>query len=287
VLIFDHIPKTGGSTFCYSYLYEAFGPEELLVFDDHNRDAEHERFRTLTRQDRSRWRAVAGHQIEFARAVEPRAVYVSMARDPAERVISAYLHYLYDADMESWRQQQQTLPSLAEYANDNSLCSQNLQTILLLGGPHLLPACERMTDGDIEALLRQRYDVVGVTEDYNRFVFYSYRCLGVPLCLFNNRRVRPERSSMQLDSVDIQLIQNNNSLDMRIYRIVRDLFGRKFGEMMTSQDWEIFDSYERFLKYFRETTSYNEDMNRVLTREPVSLALLTEQYNEIRSVLSG
>jgi hypothetical protein len=291
MLIFEHVPKTGGATFHRSYLPWAFPPEELFaVHAETVRDIEarREQFRNMTHKQRSRLRVASGHQMEFIREIEPQATFFTIARDPVQRLISSYIFSLYHADMQPWREQMISLPSLAEYATYDP----NLQSAILLGSRDLTDIGNRgrynsLTDEEIEQQIGSRYAVVGVTEEYNRLMFYLHRRLGVPLCLFNKRLVGQERSSLPIDPPDIEKIRYHNSMDVRLYEIVSRMFESKFSDVMTPLDWDIFDLYERCLNAFRAMTDNDENSSICLTTGPVSLLLLTSYYDLLQNILSG
>jgi len=274
MLIFEHIPKTGGSTFHSSYLPHAFSQDEVCVLLDHDGGAEHEQFRQMTRQERRRFRIASGHQMEFAREIEPSATFISIARNPVKRVTSAYLHMLYHPAMQAWRHRVGSLPRLAEFADDDQLCFRNLQSMVLLGTRD-----PSLSDKQIEEQIANRYAVVGVTEEYNRLIFYLHCGLGLPLCLFNKQMVRHERSSLQLDPLEAQIISDRNSMDERVYRIVKQLFDTRFNVLLTPSDMEIFDIYERCLDYFRILSCSDPSQNICLTKSRISLTDIRKYCN--------
>jgi hypothetical protein len=291
MLIFEHVPKTGGATFHRSYLPWAFPPEEVFaVHAETVRDVEarREQFRKMTHRERSRLRVASGHQMEFIREIEPQATFFSIARDPVQRMISSYIFSLYHVDMQPWRNQIKNLPNLAEYATYDP----NLQSAILLGSIDLADIGSRnrynsLTDAEIEQRIGSRYAIVGVTEEYNRLMFYLHRRLGVPLCLFNKQLVGQERSSLPIDPPDIETIRHHNIMDVRLYEIVCRMFESKFGAVMTPVDWEIFDLYERCLHVFRTVSHNDENSNICLTTGQISLSDITEYYAVLGKVSSG
>ncbi len=288
MLIFEHIPKTGGTTFYASYLPQAFSSEEVFVVLDKDREAEHDRFRKMTENERRRFRVVVGHQMEFAREIEPQATFFSIVREPAQRVISAYLHLLYHVDgdpnrsaTQPWRNETGVVPSLAEFADNGRLYFKNLQSKVLLG--NLDPLID---EEEIERRIVSRYAVVGITEEYDRLMFYLHRRLDVPLCLFNKQLVRRERSLLQIDPSTIEIIGNNNAMDMRVYAIACRLFDTQFGDLMAApSDLEIFDTYVKCLYLFRKITNNGPYKNICLTKSPITLSDVM-QYRDLLDAIS-
>jgi hypothetical protein len=285
MLIFEHIPKTGGTTFYASYLPQAFSPEEVFVVLDKDRETEHERFRKMADEERRRFHVVVGHQMEFAREVEPQASFVSIVREPVQRVVSAYLHMLYHVDGnpdQSATPNLEALPSLDEFAVNDQLCFRNLQSSVLLGTRD-----QSLPDREIERRLASRYTIVGITEEYDRLMFYLHRRLGVPLCLFNKQLVRRERSSLQIDSATTDLIRRNNVTDMRVYGIASRLFKTQFDESMTPSDLELFRIYAKCLDLFRTITNNGPYKNLPLTRRPITLSDIVEYCTLLGDISLG
>jgi Sulfotransferase family len=285
MLIFDHIPKTGGTTFYTSYVTQAFSPDEVLVVLDNDRESEHERFGRMTHQERSRFRVVAGHQMEFAREVEPQASFFSIVRDPVKRVTSAYLHLLYHVDGDPSRSatpDMNVLPDLGEFAGNDRFCFRNLQSAVLLGSRE-----QSLSDKEIEQRIANRYAIVGITEQYDRLMFYLHRRLGVPLCLFNRQLVRRERSFLQIDPLTAEIIRHNNAMDLRVYGIACQLFDTQFGALMTPTDSKIFHLYAECLDLFRTITNHGPYKNVCLTKGPISLSDISEYHDMLVTINSG
>jgi hypothetical protein len=300
MLIFDHIPKTGGTTFIDSCLSQAFRPEELFIVGNDDRETEHERFRTMAHDERSRLRVVAGHYMEYARAIEPQATFISIVRDPVQRVTSSYLHTIH-YDAQYWTDQISRLPTLEEYVKSADDTFVNLQSRILLGCKE-----QSLTDEEIRKQLSRRFKIIGITDQYDRFMFYLHRRLAVPLWLYNKQRARQERSSLQVGPSIVQTILDDNAMDVRTYQIACKMFNEQFDGLMTPLDWKVFDLYERCLDVFRAVTDNDDNSNSeslsssdratltqsvmpnvCLTTGQISLLVLTVYYDLLTNILSG
>jgi hypothetical protein len=90
--IFHHVFKTGGTSFNLSYLPAAFLPEETFVLRgsrEPNRE-DLQRALAFSNEQRSRLKMIAGHNTGELRPSYPNARFLSLARDPVARSISAY-----------------------------------------------------------------------------------------------------------------------------------------------------------------------------------------------------
>jgi hypothetical protein len=113
---------------------------------------------------------------------------------------------------------------------------QNRQAKTLLG--------EDTTDIDISSSaalqerIRSRFDLVGCTEQFELFLFLLHKTEGFPLVLFNNRLVRREQFSLELQPGDLEAIKSVNKLDLAVYRAVKENFDRCVADIW-SDDCEV------------------------------------------------
>ena len=217
-LVFDHIPKTAGSTFNRSYLRAALPPEELWLFAPRERNEGNRRqLLGLPAPRLRRIRVVAGHQTGELRADLPGARFVSVVRDPVDRAVSSYLHALHESKGQKlWEDVRRDQPTLGEYARR---LPANLQSRTLLGDDF-----EALDDERMRRRLHERYVLVGCTEAFDEFVFLVHRIEGLPLCLYNNRLVRRERRDFVPPAADVEMLRVREAADVRLHAIVREEF---------------------------------------------------------------
>jgi len=249
MLVFEHIPKTAGTTFIVSYLRAAFCPQERFIVsgepDEHDRDME--QLMRMPESERRKLRMVAGHYLEMFRLVEPEARYISLVRDPIQRVISAYRHFLSDPSLNRWaREQFGDHVSLRDYALH--VLPSNQQAKTLLGGNY-----EDLTDAELKGRLRERFHLVGLTEDFIGFVMYLHFTENMPLCLFDDRNTR-RGHTVEPTEADLEAIRQRNSLDIRLYEIIRDDFSSQYRRLVTPEMQALAERYRERLNVYRERT---------------------------------
>src|SRR5437899_22528 len=180
--IFDHIFKTGGTTFNLSYLSEAFQPEEIFIvrgFRDANRQ-DIERLLGLPESEKAKLKVIAGHNTGRLRAAFPDARFITMLREPVERAISGYLHARFHPDARDIIGQTLRLKliGLAEFVEQDMFAScyadfvslHNWQAHTVLGTDIASNVCEET----ITDRLKSRFYVVGYTEAFELFLFYLH-----------------------------------------------------------------------------------------------------------------
>lgn len=251
MLVFEHIPKTAGTTFIISYLEAAFLPQERFLVSgepgEHERDVE--QLIRMPKSERRKLRMVAGHYLEMFRLVEPEARYISLVRDPVRRVISAYRHFLSNPSLDPWaREQFGDHVSLRDYALH--VLPSNQQAKTLLGGNY-----EDPTDAELKERLQERFHLVGLTEDFIGFVMYLHFTENMPLCLFNDRNTRRDHT-VEPTEADLEAIRQRNSLDIRLYEIIRDDFSSRYRCLVTPEMQALAERYRERLNVYRERTRF-------------------------------
>jgi len=246
-LVFEHIPKTAGSTFNRSYLRTALPPEELWLFAPRERNEGNRRqLLGLPASRLRRIRVVAGHETGELRADLPGARFVSVVRDPVDRAISSYLHALHESKGQKlWEDVRREQPTLGEYAQRQPA---NLQSRTLLGDDF-----ESLDREQMRRRLQERYALVGHTEAFDTFVFLVHRMEGLPLCLYNNRLVRPERQAFVPAPGDVELLRSREAVDLRLHALVREEFQARVSALPAGAR-ESLSRYLDALRAFRVDT---------------------------------
>lgn len=209
MLVFIHTPKTGGSTL-RRILRRQCQPRSSFVGLNHL-DRPHEcleRLAAIAAAPPGRVQAAGGH-VPFG-VVAPRlphATYLTLVRDPVERVLSAYHYGLH---------RRTPVRSLHRYVTEG-VTPANLQTRMLSGRP----VSEEPTLDSLEAAvanLRERFRVVGTTERFDELLTLIRLGLGWSNVLYTRARetgARPHRDD--LDAAERELILSANHLDVELH----------------------------------------------------------------------
>lgn len=248
LLVFDHIPKTAGTTFRRSYLTCALPRDERLILSggEHN-ESERQRLISMTPDKRQRLRVVAGHGAESLRPHLPGARFITLIRDPVDRAISSYLHArFHEGGDELWAAVRQNGLTLGEFVR--RYVPPDAQSRLLVGDDYT-----SLDAGRMRQRLRARYALVGYTEAFAEFVFLLHRTEGLPLCLFNDRLVRAERSEYVPPAADIDLVRQLTEADTCLHRIVREDIHARL-DALTAAERRTLARYLEALKAFRAET---------------------------------
>jgi hypothetical protein len=271
--IFDHIYKTGGTTFHHSYLPAAFRPHERHVLLGTMEEIADSRRRLLDlpQADRQRLRVVAGHKAGALRESFPGARVLSLVRDPVARVVSVYRYACSrPGNREILRRHLGTdTVTLREFVEadllakvrDPYLSVHGWQAATLLG--EALADIDRMDRASIVEVVRGRFRLVGYTEALELFLFLLHRTEGFPLALFNDRLVSGT-GGVPITPEDRATLRRYNMADEAVYRAVRQDFDRRVAEIWNDEVERDYRWYRERLDCFRRTSRGDPNAMRLL-----------------------
>jgi hypothetical protein len=237
VLLFNHIPKTAGSTLRY-VLWRVLGRERVLTS-------------TTLGRHRERIEAIGGEISDGSYAIVAHTGYgvqdhlpaqhsystLTILRDPVQRTISRYNMALSDGETEA---------SLEGFLADTVLPSFNSQTAFL-GGlwvKHNMQGEPLRRDQFDDALLRrakrnlETHDVVGLTERFDQTLALLRATQGWPLrkTLYRPANVRPRAAAPTKG--ELAALRGSNELDIELYDFAQELFGAR---AVPARDLRRFD----------------------------------------------
>ena len=256
--IFEHIPKTAGTTFQFAYIMAAFQEGEFLITDSLDQELSR-----LSPEQRASLKVIAGHRAECCRPVFPEARWLTLVRNPVDRAISVYLHARYHPD--AWdligRETNERNISLVRFVEEDIFFRRggepgsvhNQQTRILLGqayDPLVLQDRAAVTD-----LIRSRFYLCGCTESFELFLFFLHITEGWPLVLFTNRLVRKERTTFEPSADGLAAIEYHNRDDSIVYDCVRAEFDRRVAGIWSDATAARYGEYLKELETFRRNST--------------------------------
>lgn len=262
VFLYLHIPKTGGSTL-NSMLYTQYKTTSgqkaeygwwrdgvYYLPDGFIRqpagDIENQVRRGIQRPDTS---AVLGHfAFGLHEYLDRPARYMTMLRDPIQRVLSLYHHMrqFKRIDPEMTVERFVSEPHVQEACNDQTR---------RLAGECVANACDRSTLTRAINNMESAIDIVGVTERFDASVLLAKKKFAwtvdihyVPKLVNVARRTNPSE-----DLAQIMCIKQHNMLDLELYRYANQLldqriaqYGKGFGAELkayTDKNQELLKIY--------------------------------------------
>jgi len=230
-LVFVHIPKTAGRTFGtalrreYGTNYVFLRPgepgvpiEEFLTWD-HDRLAEVQ--------------AVGGHYaVGLAHVLPGPSEYVTILRDPIERILSFYSYIQTYAKPEDEVFDLRVGMPLETWLT-TSRHGRDLQTQMIGGHLELPePADERTLEQAIGRLDGGVFAAFGVQERFDESLLHIARTFGWRRPAYTSINVNPHRPAVSaVDERTRSMIAAHNQLDLRLYEHVR----RRFDEIIRAE----------------------------------------------------
>ncbi|MEX2524046.1 MAG: sulfotransferase family 2 domain-containing protein [Gammaproteobacteria bacterium] len=218
-IVILHIPKTAGTSL-RKFVLENYEPEELFfIYSKDSHFTTQEDFKALTQEQKKNYKVFMGHigfnPVQF-KGLQP--TYVSMVRDPVERILSYYHHIMNER--EEWRGRNISLLKYLDTVGDSQL--DNHQT-RLLSGMHKRP----VTDEHLQKAkqnIKKHFSHIGTTENFDDSVNELCRLFGWSKKEVPRKNVSEgRRKSDYYSDYEINQIRKLNQFDQKLYRFVERL----------------------------------------------------------------
>jgi len=226
-LIYLHLPKCGGTTLNRLIEWE-YPPFRIYSVDPSFFRWSYYHLLQLPPPRLARMRVIKGHMpFGIHRRLPQPSTYITILREPVDRVISEYYFALHYRLHPQHRRMQRL--SLEEYAATTP--HHNLQCKLLAGLPtgrdFLAGDCTELTLETAKANLAAHFTLAGLTERFDETLALLKVLFGWKLnhyASFNVTRLRPRKQAIP-DSAQ-RLIAERNRFDVALYEHVLPLFDR-------------------------------------------------------------
>ena len=221
-IIFLHVPKTAGTTLnrLIEWEYDLF---EMYSVDPVFFKWSAAHLRKLSKERLRRIRVFKGHMLfGLHEAIPQPATYITVLRDPIERVLSAFyfmrsykLHPLYwKFKRENW--------TLEDFVRRSP--RTNVQCKIIAGAVYEDPCTPEIFE-QAKHNLRQHFSVVGLSERFEESLALMKLRFGWKLRSYTNFNVtRPRPKKRDLAQSTLELITEKNSFDITLYDYCAKLF---------------------------------------------------------------
>ncbi|WP_216828238.1 sulfotransferase family 2 domain-containing protein [Alkalihalobacterium elongatum] len=213
VLIFMHIPKTAGTSLSL-VLKKQFKPHEIVRVDGPVKD---------TKYFNAQTKCIMGHHVFGYHKISSKERYITMLRDPVDRVISSYYHHIervkrgWETDIGSKIINENM--DLQDFLNCKEsrfkLETENLMVHYCSGGSStdLTKAKEN---------LEKYFVVIGINEMFDESLKLMQKKLNWNDISYKNANITKNRPKLsEVPKNIIQKINEMNSLDLQLYSWVK------------------------------------------------------------------
>jgi hypothetical protein len=257
-LIYLHLPKTAGMTL-HRILERRYPRAQTYTFDGKRPRRDVERFQALPIEQRARFRLLKGHVVfGLHQAVPGAATYMTLLRDPVERVISQYYYAKSQPNHYLYVRLNRDGVDLFEYAARRMTPELSNQQTSMLGGPRGTSREKSPTRETLDRAmenLRTHFCVVGLTEEFDASLLLMQRTFGWRTPFYQRENVTGSKPpGAEIDPRARELLTELNQLDLELYAFARARF---------EADWRaIGEQREAQLGRFR---AWNQRYQRLVT----------------------
>ena len=290
-LLFLHIPKAAGTTL-HSIIERQFAPEATFTISGSDSPGGIKEFIALPPEQREKIRLVKGHMpYGLHKLLSVPATYITMLRDPVDRIISQYYFVLKTPAHYLHKEVTRARMSLADFVESGMTTEvANDQTRLISGvekvNTRLLDGDERRTlranqepvTADILEIakrnLREHFAAVGLFTSFDESLLLFKRVLGWSNIYYVRRNVtgaRPEKRQVPREAR--ALIEKYNEMDVELYQYARAGFEEKIREQGAGFESELQKFrrknklYETALKGYALTREAIPAMKRAVSKK--------------------
>jgi hypothetical protein len=256
-LLFLHIPKAAGTTL-HSVIERQFAPDVTFSIDGFNSPQGIKEFIRLPAQQREKIRLVKGHMpYGLHKYLSVPASYITMLRDPVDRVVSHYYfvlktpaHYLHQAVTRERMSLEDFVRSglSTELTNDQTRLISGVEKVntRLLDGEErrtLQASREPVTREILETAkenLREHFAAVGLFKSFDESLLLFKKVLGWGSIYYVRRNVTKGRPRVrQVPREARAVIEKYNEMDMELYEYARQRFEEAIREQGTEFGREL------------------------------------------------
>ena len=241
VVIFVHIPKTGGTTL-NKILINNYREYCNIYTSGANKILENTSAARIDQLELLSGHFPFGLDQYFAKPCS----YITLLREPVERIISHYYYVINSPANYLYQEIKSKKIGLAEYAKGYLSAELNNHQTRLISGMQPYPGQPaQVTAKDLKKAkrnIKESFAVAGITEMFPQSLFLMKKRYQWEKVSYQSENVNRNRPTQEEISPDIiKTIQNNNEFDLKLYQFVKKLLIRQINSLKFSEQEELKD----------------------------------------------
>lgn len=278
-VIFLHIPKAAGSTL-NKIVEKQYDSNTVFKINGNCPQESINEFKKLTEVQREQIRLVNGHMPFGLHEFLPQPyTYITMVRDPVERIISSYYFVLQTSGHYLNKKVTSSNMSLNEYVGSGISKELNNGQVRLLAATNAKSKNVGFGQCSVEMLqlakknLQENFSVVGLVERFDETLLLLKRTFGWKNLFYVKHNVTKSRSDKQeISKNTLKLIEKQNSLDIELYKYVQERFELQVKQQTNSfqKELKLFklvnNSYQKIYPLYDVPLTVNKKIQRKLQR---------------------
>ncbi len=226
-VIFIHIPKAAGSTL-RAIIQNQYKRHVMYAIDGRRVKESVEEFKILPLSHREKIRVLLGHMLFGLHEYIPRpSTYITILRDPVERVISNYYYVLRKPAHRMHDEVTSQKMTLKEYVESKINTQLNNGQTRVISGINdvLFGKCTNEMFERAKKNIENHFSVVGLTERFDETLILLQRVLAWrrPFYIMKNvTKNRPVKENISEDTLNT--IEYYNKLDIALYKFAKERF---------------------------------------------------------------
>jgi hypothetical protein len=224
-VIFLHIPKTGGLTLS-KIASKNYNESSILSIDGRYVQESVDEFKQLPDEKKRQIKFLEGHASFGLHEYLPQAAtYITILREPVNRVISAYYYMLTTPNHPFHNDVAKHNMSFEDFLESKRFDFFNNNQVRMLSGLQEVKygECSQEMLELAKSNLSNFFSVVGITEKFDEFLILCQRNLGWNFPLYtkvNITKKRPQKE--QISEKALSIIEKDNALDINLYKYVKE-----------------------------------------------------------------
>jgi hypothetical protein len=246
-LIFLHIPKTAGSTF-HMILNSRFSESETQnLFGSRYSEPEIAQFINAPAEAKKHIRLLKGHMpFGLHQYLPGHSQYISVLRDPVERVISQYYYIKKNVHNPLHEQVEKGGMSIAEFVSSGIAVGMNNGQCRFLNGDldeFNFDTCDVSLFENVKKHIDEQFIWLGITERFDESILLLSILMGwekQPHYIRENIS-KTRKSRAEISAGDIEVIKRYNEFDMQLYQYANELLDENIASLKGfQQDVDAF-----------------------------------------------